>query len=67
MRAGKIHINTHIPCNINVIKNHEKECLIFLNLTSSPDFLTLKNKNELNLVAHIITIEPRSKEIKSMP
>ena len=48
-------------------QDHLKEISIAIKAATEAGKYLSKNKNELNLVAHIITIEPRSKEIKSMP
>ena len=48
------HKETHIPCNVQVIKNWVRFGLIDLNLLSSPSLDILRNRNELNLIAQII-------------
>ena len=48
------HIETHIPCRVQVIKNLVAEVLISLNLLSSPAFLILKNKKLPSRIAQII-------------
>tara|TARA_B100001248_G_scaffold83986_1_gene61212 strand:+ start:191 stop:598 length:408 start_codon:yes stop_codon:yes gene_type:complete len=48
------HIVTHIPDTLNVIKNHEKDFFISLNLLSFPAFLILRNKNIPSLNDQII-------------
>tara|TARA_Y100000816_G_scaffold177629_1_gene128215 strand:- start:199 stop:522 length:324 start_codon:yes stop_codon:yes gene_type:complete len=45
---------THIPDTLNVIKNHEKDFFISLNLLSFPAFLILRNKNIPSLNDQII-------------
>ena len=63
--AGKRHIKTQRPWIVNVIKNHENDCLILINLTSCPVLFTLKNKKELNLKAHNEINTTNSKEVIS--
>ena len=47
--AQSEHIDTHIPENVQVIKNQLNDFLISLNLLSSPAFFILMYKNVPNL------------------
>ena len=49
------HIDTQVPCNVQVIKNLVKEGLIDRNLLSSPSFLILKKRKLPSRIAQTTT------------
>ena len=62
--AHKLHIETHIPCKDHAKKNLVGDCLISLNLLSSPAFLILKKRKVPSLTAQTIIATPKIKFVK---
>ena len=61
VKAHRLHIETHIPCNDHAKKNLVGDCLISLNLLSSPAFLILKKRKLPSLTAQTIIAIPKIK------